>query len=74
MDDRKDFRDAIVHGDGMIYVSDQGDWLWDCQYLKARDPEPHREPFRMAEAAKFEAELEDRVRSVCAGLSNYRPK
>lgn len=74
METNKAIREAIVHGDGTVYLSDQGAWLWDCEYLNARDPNPHRKTFRMVEAAKIEADLERWVRSLCDGLDHYRPK
>lgn len=63
-------REAVVHGDGIIYVSKNGDWLWDCAYLDTRK-EASTMIFREQEANSFEKQLKTQVQSLCDRLINY---
>jgi hypothetical protein len=63
-------RDAIVHGDGLIYLNINGGWLWDASFLKAREAVSASEVFREATASQYERCLRRRVQSLCDLLRN----
>ena len=64
-------REAIVHGDGTIYISKDGNWLWDCAFLDAKDPAARNAIFREEEANSFQRRLKAQVQSLCDRLNKY---
>ena len=71
LDGAKSRREAIVHGDGTIYLSKDGDWLWDCAFLDAKDSAASFAIFREEEAISFERQLKAQVQSLCDRLDKY---
>jgi hypothetical protein len=72
LDTAKARRESIVHGDGAIYISKDGDWLWDCAYRNAKEQAPTNEIFRKDEAQAFERQLKAQVQGLCDRLSRYQ--
>ena len=71
LDAAKARREAIVHGDGTIYISKDGAWLWDCAFLDTKDSAARIAIFREEEANSFERQLKAHVQSLCDRLDKY---
>ena len=66
-------RNMLVHAVGGVFIDARGDWFWRYNYQpsKAKAP-PENGSFSRSEGERMEAELEEKVRSICAHLQSLR--